>query len=144
MKLARELARKATGRTLYVLDEPTTGLHFTDIEVLLPALIDLRDQGNTIVVIEHNLDVVACADWVIDLGPEGGEGGGEIVAAGRPSRSPGRALAHGALPAGRARARGPGGEACGARLTGPSAVRHGDVGARPAAAFLATESCVRC
>jgi excinuclease ABC subunit A len=84
VKLARELARKATGRTLYVLDEPTTGLHFTDIEVLLSALLELRDQGNTVVVIEHNLDVVACADWVIDLGPEGGDKGGTIVAAGTP------------------------------------------------------------
>jgi excinuclease ABC subunit A len=86
VKLARELARKATGRTLYVLDEPTTGLHFTDIEALLAALTDLRDQGNTIVVIEHNLDVVACADWVIDLGPEGGSGGGQIVAVGTPEQ----------------------------------------------------------
>ncbi len=86
VKLARELSRKATGRTLYVLDEPTTGLHFADIEVLLAALLDLRDHGNTIVVIEHNLDVVACADWVIDLGPEGGEGGGEIVGAGTPEQ----------------------------------------------------------
>ncbi|MBS2011849.1 MAG: ATP-binding cassette domain-containing protein, partial [Deltaproteobacteria bacterium] len=84
VKLARELARKATGRTLYVLDEPTTGLHFTDIEVLLAAMLELRDQGNTVVVIEHNLDVVACADWVIDLGPEGGDKGGEIVAEGTP------------------------------------------------------------
>jgi excinuclease ABC subunit A len=84
VKLARELARKATGRTLYVLDEPTTGLHFTDIEVLLAALLELRDQGNTVVVIEHNLDVVACADWVVDMGPEGGDKGGTVVVAGTP------------------------------------------------------------
>src|SRR4029079_13991227 len=84
VKLARELARKATGRTLYILDEPTTGLHFAEIEVLLDAILELRDQGNTVVVIEHNLAVVACADWVIDLGPEGGDRGGEIVAEGAP------------------------------------------------------------
>ena len=86
VKLARELARKATGRTLYVLDEPTTGLHFSDIDVLAVALISLRDAGNTVVVIEHNLDVIACSDWVIDLGPDGGERGGEIVAEGTPEQ----------------------------------------------------------
>ncbi|MCU0692485.1 MAG: excinuclease ABC subunit UvrA [Polyangiaceae bacterium] len=91
VKLARELARKATGRTLYILDEPTTGLHFSDIEVLVQALLALRDAGNTIVIIEHNLDVIACADWVVDMGPEGGERGGRLVAAGPPelvARSP--------------------------------------------------------
>ncbi|CAN5208888.1 excinuclease ABC subunit UvrA [soil metagenome] len=86
VKLARELARKATGKTLYVLDEPTTGLHFTDIEALLFSLLSLRDQGNTVLVIEHNLDVVACADWVIDMGPEGGDKGGELVACGTPEQ----------------------------------------------------------
>jgi excinuclease ABC subunit A len=86
VKLARELARKATGRTMYVLDEPTTGLHFSDIEVLIGALMSLRDAGNTVVVIEHNLDVVACSDWVIDLGPEGGERGGTVVAQGSPEQ----------------------------------------------------------
>jgi excinuclease ABC subunit A len=84
VKLARELARKATGRTLYVLDEPTTGLHFSDIEVLTASLMSLRDTGNTVVVIEHNLDVVCCSDWVLDLGPEGGERGGTLVAEGPP------------------------------------------------------------
>jgi excinuclease ABC subunit A len=84
VKLASELARKATGRTLYVLDEPTTGLHFSDIELLTVALVGLRDSGNSILVIEHNIDLVACADWVVDLGPEGGENGGRIVAQGTP------------------------------------------------------------
>lgn len=84
IKLAKELSRKTTGRTLYILDEPTTGLHFHDISKLLDVLHKLVDQGNTVIVIEHNLDVVKTADWIIDLGPEGGNDGGEIVAAGRP------------------------------------------------------------
>jgi excinuclease ABC subunit A len=84
VKLATELAKKATGRTMYILDEPTTGLHFADIEKLLQVLMKLRDAGNTLVVIEHNLEIIKCADWIIDLGPEGGEGGGEIVATGPP------------------------------------------------------------
>jgi excinuclease ABC subunit A len=84
VKLATELARKATGRTLYVLDEPTTGLHFQDIELLTHALFGLRDAGNSVLIIEHNIDLVACADWVVDMGPEGGEHGGLIVAAGTP------------------------------------------------------------
>ena len=84
IKLARELSRRDTGKTLYILDEPTTGLHFHDIAQLLTVLQRLRDHGNTIIVIEHNLDVIKTADWVIDLGPEGGIGGGEIVVAGTP------------------------------------------------------------
>jgi len=84
VKLATELSKKATGRTVYILDEPTTGLHFADIEKLLQVLMKLRDAGNTLVVIEHNLEMIKCADWIIDLGPEGGELGGEIVAAGPP------------------------------------------------------------
>jgi excinuclease ABC subunit A len=84
VKLATELSKVATGRTLYVLDEPTTGLHFADIEKLLEVLQRLVDQGNTVVVIEHNLDVIKCADWVVDLGPEGGAGGGALIAAGTP------------------------------------------------------------
>lgn len=84
IKLSRELSKKATGRTLYILDEPTTGLHFADIEMLLKVLHGLADRGNTLVVVEHNLDVIKTADWVIDLGPEGGEHGGEIVAEGTP------------------------------------------------------------
>ena len=84
VKLSKELSRRATGRTLYILDEPTTGLHFEDVRKLLEVLHSLVDQGNTVVVIEHNLDVVKTADWVIDIGPEGGDGGGEIVAVGTP------------------------------------------------------------
>ena len=84
VKLATELSKKATGRTLYILDEPTTGLHFADIEKLLQVLMKLRDAGNTLVVIEHNLEMIKCADWVIDLGPEGGSRGGAIVAEGTP------------------------------------------------------------
>jgi excinuclease ABC subunit A len=84
VKLAKELSKRDTGRTLYILDEPTTGLHFHDIEHLLEVLHRLRDRGNTIVVIEHNLDVIKTADWVIDLGPEGGDGGGEVIATGTP------------------------------------------------------------
>jgi excinuclease ABC subunit A len=84
VKLARELAKRATGRTLYILDEPTTGLHFHDVAQLLDVLHRLRDEGNTIVVIEHNLDVIKTADWVIDLGPEGGSSGGQIIGSGTP------------------------------------------------------------
>jgi excinuclease ABC subunit A len=84
IKLATELAKKATGRTLYILDEPTTGLHFADIENLLQVLTKLRDAGNTLLVIEHNLEMIKCADWIIDLGPEGGEHGGQVVATGTP------------------------------------------------------------
>ena len=86
VKLAKELARRSTGRTLYILDEPTTGLHFHDVAQLLDVLHELVDQGNTMVVIEHNLEVVKTADWIVDLGPEGGDGGGEIVAAGTPEQ----------------------------------------------------------
>ncbi|MCY4313359.1 MAG: excinuclease ABC subunit UvrA, partial [Gammaproteobacteria bacterium] len=84
VKLSKELSKRDTGRTLYILDEPTTGLHFQDVKQLLSVLHRLRDQGNTIIVIEHNLDVIKTADWIIDLGPEGGDQGGEIVAMGTP------------------------------------------------------------
>ena len=84
VKLARELVKKSTGRTLYLLDEPTTGLHFADIELLLKVLHDFVDAGNTVLVVEHNLEVIKTADWIIDLGPEGGEAGGRIIACGTP------------------------------------------------------------
>ena len=86
IKLASELARKATGKTLYILDEPTTGLHFEDILMLMLVIHELVDKGNSVVIIEHNLDVIKCADYIIDLGPEGGSGGGEIVACGTPEQ----------------------------------------------------------
>jgi excinuclease ABC subunit A len=84
VKLAAELAKKATGRTLYILDEPTTGLHFADIETLLVVLMRLRDAGNTLIVVEHHLDVIKCADWVVDMGPGGGSNGGQVVVEGPP------------------------------------------------------------
>jgi excinuclease ABC subunit A len=86
VKLASELQRRSTGRTIYVLDEPTTGLHFEDVRKLLGVLHSLVDKGNSVLVIEHNLDVIKTADWIVDLGPEGGSGGGTIVAAGTPEQ----------------------------------------------------------
>ncbi|MEA9392995.1 excinuclease ABC subunit UvrA [Acerihabitans sp. TG2] len=94
VKLARELSKRGTGQTLYILDEPTTGLHFADIEQLLAVLHQLRDQGNTIVVIEHNLDVIKTADWIVDLGPEGGNGGGEILVSGTPETVAASEISH--------------------------------------------------
>ncbi len=86
VKLSRELSRRDTGQTLYILDEPTTGLHFHDIQQLLGVLHQLRDNGNTVVIIEHNLDVIKTADWIVDLGPEGGSGGGQILVTGTPEQ----------------------------------------------------------
>jgi len=94
VKLATELSKVATGRTLYILDEPTTGLHFADVQRLLEVLHRLVDQGNSVVVIEHNLDVVKTADRIIDMGPEGGEAGGEVVAAGTPEEVAGTPGSH--------------------------------------------------
>jgi excinuclease ABC subunit A len=82
--LSKELSKRSTGKTLYILDEPTTGLHFHDIAQLLSVLGRLKDQGNTIIIIEHHLDVIKTADWIIDIGPEGGAGGGQVVAQGTP------------------------------------------------------------
>ena len=84
--MSKELSKKATGRTVYILDEPTTGLHFEDIAKLLDVLHQLVDQGNTVVVIEHNLEVIKTADWIVDMGPEGGNGGGAVVVEGTPER----------------------------------------------------------
>ena len=86
VKLAKELSKRDTGKTVYLLDEPTTGLHFGDVDQLLKVLHRLRDHGNTIIVIEHNLDVIKTADWIIDLGPEGGHKGGTIIASGTPEQ----------------------------------------------------------
>jgi excinuclease ABC subunit A len=86
IKLGTELSKRSTGKTLYLLDEPTTGLHFHDINLLMNLLGKLVDKGNTVVVIEHNLEVIKCADWIIDLGPEGGQKGGEIIAEGTPEQ----------------------------------------------------------
>jgi excinuclease ABC subunit A len=94
VKLALELSKRDTGRTLYILDEPTTGLHFHDIQLLLKVLHQLREAGNTIVVIEHNLDVIKTADWLIDLGPEGGAGGGQVLMAGTPEDLAASGLGH--------------------------------------------------
>jgi excinuclease ABC subunit A len=94
VKLSQELSKRDTGRTLYILDEPTTGLHFQDIALLLRVIHALRDHGNTVVVIEHNLDVIKTADWVVDMGPEGGDGGGTLVAAGTPETLAGVEASH--------------------------------------------------
>jgi excinuclease ABC subunit A len=123
VKLASELAKRATGRTLYVLDEPTTGLHFEDVSKLLEVLHRLVDAGNSVIVIEHNLDVIKTADWILDLGPEGGDRGGEVIAQGPPERvasAPGSYTGHflaGSLGLEAERAEGAAGGAAGAAAT---------------------------
>jgi len=94
VKLSRELGKRSTGRTLYNLDEPTTGLHFEDVRKLLEVLHELVDQGNSVIVIEHNLDVIKTADWIIDIGPEGGDGGGKIIAQGTPEEVAAKPRSH--------------------------------------------------
>ena len=127
VKLASELSKVATGRTLYILDEPTTGLHFADIEKLLEVLQRLADAGNTVLVIEHNLDVIKQADWVVDLGPEGGEEGGELIAAGTPEEIAEVEELHRPLPAARARA------CCGSGCVAGYTIRNGfNASTRPA------------
>ena len=122
VKLSKELARRSTGRTLYILDEPTTGLHFEDTRKLLEVLHELVEQGNTVVVIEHNLDVIKTADWIIDIGPEGGDAGGRIVATGTPEHDRGRAgQPYRALPEGD-----PGGAAGGGGIAARAAPRRPD------------------
>ncbi len=136
VKLSKELSRRSTGRTLYILDEPTTGLHFHDVAKLLEVLHELVEQGNTVVVIEHNLEVVKTADWVLDLGPEGGDGGGEIVAQGRPEdivKVP--AQPYRPIPQG-----GPGAQAAEARTAGGRVVDAPD----PAVAGSIRAICVYC
>ena len=86
IKLATELSKRPTGKTLYILDEPTTGLHFDDVKKLMSVLQSLVDRGNSMIVIEHNLDVIKCADYIVDMGPEGGDGGGEVIATGTPEQ----------------------------------------------------------
>src|SRR5262249_8418891 len=134
IKLARELCKRGTGKTLYILDEPTTGLHFDDIQKLLQVLHGFVEAGNTVVVIEHNLDLIKMADWILDLGPEGGAGGGEVVCSGTPEQVAGcdhsytgQALRHGPLSLGPASGKKPTrseGRTDGQRLTDRKPITH--------------------
>ena len=128
VKLATELAKRSTGHTIYILDEPTTGLHFEDIRKLLTVLSRLVDQGNTVLVIEHNLDVIKTADWIIDLGPEGGNGGGTVVARARPRTSrptPASYTGQFLRPAAQRRAGGPGAGRALTRIGAPGSPEPG-------------------